>query len=136
MLEVLIDTNVILRLFDTTSEPEQTAKVKRLFEAAHDEKIELIVAPPALFETAWVLRSALKWSNSEILDILEAITNWPGIRVLDKSRVKTALALGRRNNCGFADSYFAATAKENEWKIATFDERHFMKLETDLYQMK
>jgi hypothetical protein len=41
MLEVLIDTNVILRLFDTTSAPEQTAKVKRLFEAARAEKIGL-----------------------------------------------------------------------------------------------
>jgi predicted nucleic acid-binding protein len=136
MPEVLIDTNVILRLFDTTSEPEQTAKAKRLFESARSGKIELIVAPPALFEVAWVLRSTLKWPNNEILDILEAITSWPGIRVLDKARVKTALTLGRRNNCGFADSYLAATAKECEWEFATFDERHFRKLETKLYEMK
>jgi predicted nucleic acid-binding protein len=112
MTEVLIDTNVILRLFDTTSEPKQTDKVKRLFESARVGKIGLIVAPPALFEVAWVLRSALKWQNNEILDILDAITNWPGIHVSDKARAKEALALGRLNNRGFADSYFAVTAKE------------------------
>ena len=133
MQEILIDTNVILRLFDTTSAPAQTAKVKRLFKAAHSGKLELIIAPPALFEVAWVLRSALKWSNGETLDVLEAIISWSGVRVLDKARVKAALFLGRRHNCGFADSYLAATAKENQWEVATFDEHHFKALDVVLY---
>jgi len=133
---ILIDTNVILRLFDTTSNPAQTAKTKRLFELAKAGDSILVVAPPALFEVAWVLRSTLKWVNNDILDVLEAIINWPGVKVLDKDRVKTAIASGRRCNGGFADSYLAATAEDHNLEVATFDEKHFKKFGVALYEMK
>ena len=134
--EVLIDTNVVVRLFDTSSEPEQTSKAKRLFMEAQAGSFLLVVAPPVLFEIAWVLRSSLKWPNSKVLDILEAIVNWPGVKVLDKAYVKTALSIGRRHNNSFADSYLAATAKDRDFAIATFDEKHFKKLEVALHEIK
>ena len=132
MKEILIDTNVIIRLFDTTSEPEQTAQAKRLFLEAQAGN-HLVVAPPVLFEIAWVLRSALKWPNNEVLNAIEAIASWPGVKVLDKEHVKTALSLGRRHNNGFADSYLAVTAKNHGYEVATFDEGHFKKLDVVLY---
>lgn len=135
MQKVLIDTNVIMRLFDT-SEPRQTEKSKRLFEAAQSRKVALVIAPPVLFEVAWVLRSALRRSNEDVWNVLEAIINWPGVTVIDKGHVKQAIALGKSKNGGFADSYLAVTAFENEFSVATFDERHFKKLETPLYDLK
>jgi predicted nucleic acid-binding protein len=90
MKEILIDTNVIIRLFDTSSEPGQTAKAKRLFSEAQTGIHLLVVAPPVLFEVAWVLRSSLKWANSEVMDVLEAISSWPGVRVLDKGYGKNS----------------------------------------------
>jgi len=136
MKEILIDTNVVIRLFDTTSEPEQTAKAKRLFSDAQAGNHFLVIAPPVLFEVAWVLRSSLKWANNEVLDVLEAIVNWPGIKVMDKEHVKMALSLGRRHNNGFADSYLAATAKNHGFEVATFDEEHFKKLNVVLHEIK
>ena len=135
MKEILIDTNVIIRLFDTTSEPEQTARAKRLFTEAQAKKHILVVAPPVLFEIAWVLRSSLKRSNDEVLDILEAIASWPGVKVLDNEHVKTALSLGRRHNNGFADSYLAVTAKKHGFEVATFDEGHFKKLDVAMHEL-
>ena len=134
--EVLIDTNVVVRLFDTTTEPGQTSKAKRLFMEAQAGTLILVVAPPVLFEVAWVLRSSLKWPNNEVLDVLEAIVSWPGVKVLDKDYVKTALSLGRRHNNSFADSYLAATAKNHDFSLATFDENHFHKLDVALHKIK
>ena len=136
MKEILVDTNVIMRLFDTTSEPAQTAKAKTLFLEARTGRCVLAIAPPVLFEVAWVLRSALKWSNSEVLDVLEAIINWPGVKVFDKDYVKMALSLGRKHNNGFADSYLAVAAKDHNLEVATFNENHFNKLGIELHEMK
>ena len=133
MKEVLIDTNVVVRLFDTTSEPGQSAKAKRLFMEAQAGALLLVVAPPVLFEVAWVLRSSLKRPNNEVLDVLEAIVSWPGVKVPDKEHVKTALSLGRKHNNSFADSYLAATAKSQGFEVATFNERHFEKLDVALH---
>ena len=135
MKEILIDTNVIIRLFDTTSEPKQTAKTKHLFSEAQVGNHILVIAPPVLFEVAWVLRSSLKWQNNEVLDVLEAIISCEGVKVLDKEYVKTALSLGRRYNNGFADSYLAVTAKKHSFEVATFDEGHFKKLDVVLYEI-
>ena len=121
MKEILIDANVIVRLFDTTTEPEQSVKAKRLFMEAQNRSILLVVAPPVLFEVAWVLRSSIKRPNNEVLDILEAIVSWPGVKTLDKEYVKTALSLGRKHNSSFADSYLAATAKDHGFDVATFN---------------
>ena len=135
MKEILIDTNIIIRLFDTTSEPKQTAKARRLFFEAQAGNHILIVSPPVLFEVAWALRSFLKWRNNEVLDVLEAIVSWEGVRVLDKEYVKTAISLGRRCDNGFADSYLAVIAKKNSLEVATFDEKHFKKLDVVMHEM-
>lgn len=134
MKEILIDTNIIIRLFDTTSQPKQTVKAKRLFEQANDLNHTLVIAPPVLFEVAWVLRSSLKWSNSEIFDVLEAIMSWPGVKVLDLKQAKKALSIGRKQNIGFADSYLATTAQQYNLPVATFDEGHFRKLDVALHE--
>ena len=135
MKEILVDTDVIMRLFDITSEPIQTAKAKRLFLEAQEGLCILVVAPPVLFEVAWVLRSSLKWPNNEILNVLEAIANWPGVKIYDKDYVKMALFMGRQHNNGFPDSYLAVTAKDHDLEVATFDENHFKKLDVTLHEM-
>ncbi|GHU02970.1 hypothetical protein FACS1894186_8270 [Alphaproteobacteria bacterium] len=127
MQEILLDSNIILRLFDI-SEPSQTAKSKRLFEEAAAGKTTLVIVPPILFEVAWVLRCALKRANGEVLDILDALVSWPGVKVADRERVQQALRLGKERGVGFADSYLAAEAASRGLPIATFNVRHFARL--------
>lgn len=134
MKEILVDTNVFLRLFDA-SEPKQTAKAKALFEGAAQDKRQLVVGPPILFELAWVLKSTLGRPNSEILDVLEAITAWKGLKVIDKEYVKRAIALAKKTKQGFADSYIAVTAQDRGCEVATFNDKHFAKLGADLYSL-
>ena len=132
--EILLDTNVILRLFDTL-EPTHTEKAKRVFEKAQAGQLILIVMPLILFEVAWYLRSSIKRSNSEIFDVLESIISWPGVQVSDEKRMRRAIAIGREKGCGFADSYLAASAFEKNLKMATFNERHFKKFALPLFEM-
>jgi len=134
MQPILIDTNVFMRLFDL-SDPAQTAKARNLFKKAASGGIALAVAPPVLFELAWVLRSALKRSNEEVLDILEAIITWQGLKVLDYDYVQTAISLARNNGQSFADAYICVTAQKQDFKIATFNMRHFNKSEVPLYSL-
>lgn len=133
MKEIFIDTNIFLRLFDT-SEPEQTNLAKELFEHAAQDKIRLVVGPPVLFELSWVLKSALSRSNSEILDILEAVAAWKGLKVLDGEYVKQAINLAKTTKQGFADAYIAVTAKDQGLEVATFNRKHFSKFSVDLYR--
>ena len=132
--EILVDTNVILRLFDTL-EPSHTERSKRLFEKAGSGELVLLIMPPVLFEVAWYLRGSLKRSNTEVFDVLEAIISWPGVKVSDEKRVRHAIELGRNNNRGFADSYLAAAAFAKNLKMATFNERHFKKFNVTLLEM-
>ena len=132
--EILVDTNVILRLFDSL-EPSHTERSKRLFEKARVGSLVLLIEPLVLFEVAWYMRGSLKRSNMEVLDVLEAIISWPGVKVPDEKRVRHAIELGRDNNCGFADSYLAASAFEKNLKMATFNERRFKKFNVSLLEM-
>ncbi|MCL2146750.1 MAG: PIN domain-containing protein [Synergistaceae bacterium] len=132
MQPILIDTNVFMRLFDL-SDPAQTAKAKNLFVKAASGSIALVVAPPVLFELAWVLRSALKRSNEEVLDILEAIMTWQGLKVSDNDYVQTAISLARKKGQSFADAYICVTAQKQDFKVVTFNTRHFEKFGVPLY---
>jgi predicted nucleic acid-binding protein len=134
MQPILIDTNVFRRLFDL-SDQVQTAKVRSLFEKAASGSIALVVAPPVLFELAWVLRSALKRSNEEVLDILEAITVWQGLKVLDYDYVQAAVSLARNKGQSFADAYICVTAQKRDFKVVTFHTRHFDKFGVPLYSL-
>ena len=133
MKEVFVDTNIFMRLFET-SEPKQTDKAKALFKRAAQDKIHLIVGPPVLFELAWVLKSAVNRSNSEILDVLEAIVAWKGLKILDKEYVNQAIALAKATKQGFADAYITITAQNQGLEVATFNQKHFTKLGANIYQ--
>ena len=131
-MRIFVDTNVFMRLFDL-SDQTQTEKAKSLFKKAASGDITLVVAPPVLFELSWVLKNALKHSNEKVLDILESITAWKGLRVSDYDYVQAAISLARDKGQGFADAYICVTAQKQDLKVATFNARHFEKLGAPLY---
>lgn len=134
MKEIFIDTNIFMRLFDT-SDKKQTGIAKALFERAAQDKARLVVGPPVLFELAWVLKSAMNWPDSDILSVLEAVIAWKGLRTLDKEFVERAISLAKETKQGFADAYIAVTAQSHDLEVATFNQKHFTKLGTALYQL-
>jgi len=135
MQNVLVDTNVFMRLFDL-SDQAQTARARNLFNKAAAGDITLIVGPPLLFELAWVLRSALKLPNEEVLDVLQAIIARQGVKVLDCDYAQAAITLAREKNQGFADAYLCITAQKQNLKMATFNKTHFSQLGAELYPLE
>ena len=135
MQNVLVDTNVFMRLFDL-SDQVQTTRSRNLFKKAAAGDITLVVSPPVLFELAWVLRSASKLPNEEVLDVLQAIIAWQGVKISDCDYAQSAITLAREKNQGFADAYLCITAQKQDLKMATFSKEHFSQLVAELYPLE
>ena len=135
MKRVFVDANVFLR-FVTVDDQGHHEKAGELFTSASARKIELICGPPVLFEVAWTLKSAYALSPARILDILEAIAAFPGLLLADSATVLSALVLARESGVDFADAYIAASAQSlGVDQIATFNTKHFKRLDVALYPL-
>ncbi|MEI8141097.1 MAG: PIN domain-containing protein [bacterium] len=100
----------------------------------YSQKIQRVSGPPVLFEVAWTLRSAYELSPSQIHDILDAIAAFPNLSLSDEATVLSAISLARESGVEFADAYIAASAQSmGVDQIATFNTRHFKRLDTALF---
>jgi predicted nucleic-acid-binding protein len=125
---IFVDTNVFTRFFAKDDE-KQRKIAKKLFEQAKNGELDLITGPPVLFELSWVLSYTYKIKNEVILDILEAILSFPGLRITDKLLVSEAIDLARQRKGSFADSYIVVSSRKLEvQEIVTFNLKHFKKL--------
>ena len=66
-----IDTNILLRLFQTEEHPRQTAAALRTIE----EQGPVFVSPVVLVEFVWTLRRVFKLNRLHIYERLEGIVN-------------------------------------------------------------
>jgi predicted nucleic-acid-binding protein len=82
-----VDTNVVVRLL-VEDDPEQTEIARRVFASG-----PIWVAKTVLLETAWVLRSGLRWDELSIRDYLVKLVGLPYVQVEDEPAVTHALAL-------------------------------------------
>ena len=127
-MSFFVDANIFIRFF-TADDEEQCAAAERLLRAGQEGETSLITGPPVFFETAWVLGYRYKLSRAEILDVLESMLTFPGLRVRDAGLVLAAITLARSSDSDFADAYIAASAREaGAEAVATFNKRHFIKL--------
>lgn len=134
MRRVFVDANVFLRFF-TQDDDGQHEKARALFMSAKSGKIELVSGPPVLFEVAWTLKSAYEIPPGRILDIVDAIAAFPGLSLSDETIVLTAIGMARESGVEFADAYIAASAQAlGADLVATFDTRHFKRLDTALHR--
>ena len=133
---IFVDTNIFTRLF-VKDDAGQHEQAKALFMQAQEGKVKLLTGHPVFFELAWVLSYTYKVPNSEILDRLESILSFGGLKVSDRDFIAEAISLARARNGGFADSYIAASLQRlKAQEVATFDKKHFSKLGAKLYRFK
>ncbi len=118
--DVWLDTNVILR-FLTGDPPELARRARRLMQRAADGQIAARVTHVALAETVWVLGSFYGHGPAGIAETLRAFVLADGIVVDDQETVLDALRMMADANVAFVDAYVAATAKERDMPVATFD---------------
>ena len=128
MKRVLVDANVFLRFF-TVDDAGQHERAAKLFRAAAEGSLALIVGPPVLFEVAWTLRAAYLRTPAQVLDVLEAILSLPGLSFTDAAVCAQALRLARSSGVEFPDAYIAALAEVcGADVVATFNLADFRRL--------
>ena len=135
-MTIFVDTNVFTRLF-VKDDAEQHEQAKELFLRAQEGKVELVTGHPVFFELAWVLSYTYKVANAEILDRLESILSFGGLKISDRDLIIDAIYLARTKNSSFADSYIAVSLQHlRAEEVATFNTKHFSKLGVKLYPFR
>ena len=132
MERYFVDSNIFLRYYSHDDE-KQSALAEAFFLRAKGGEIEIFCGPPVFFEVAWVLKTFYGLTDGTVLDTLESMLAIPNFTVFDVEYVVQAIALARKNSCGFADSYIMAVASDKNIGIATFNDRHFIKSGAQLY---
>ena len=128
-----MDSNIFLR-YHSRDDEKQSAEAEAFFLRAKKGEIEIFCGPPVFFEVAWVLKTFYGLPDGTILDTLESMLSIPNFTVFDVEYVVQAIKLGRKNSCGFADSYIMAVASDKKMGIATFNDRRFKKSGAPLYR--
>jgi len=132
MEQYFVDSNIFLRYYSRDDEL-QSAQAEEFFLRAKRGEIEIFCGPPVFFEVAWVLKTFYDQPNATILNTLESMLSIPNFTILDAEYVIKAIELARKKSCGFADSYIAAVAHEQNFGVATFNEKHFKQTGVSLY---
>ena len=64
------------------------------------------------------------------------MTAVPNMKVLDRDLVVGAILLAKETGQGFSDAYIAVTARNRAAKVATFNKKHFARMDAKLYPLE
>jgi uncharacterized protein len=126
---VFVDTNVFLRFFvnDVASQYE---KARVLFETAEAGKIKLETSELVIAEIVWVLESYYGFARKEVAEVLMTLLSSRNLKIAGHARISEAVRLYTAGNMDFIDAYNIAYIRSKEYsKVATFDSKHFKKVE-------
>ena len=126
---VFVDTNVFLRFFvkDVESLYE---KARALFEKAEARRIKLETSELVVAEIVWVLESFYGFARREITDVLTTLLSSRNLKIANHARTNDAVILYSSGNMDFIDAYNIACMRSKAYtKVATFDSKHFKKIE-------
>ncbi len=126
---VFVDTNVFLRFFvkDVVSQYE---KARALFERAEEGKVKLETSELVIAEIVWVLESFYGFARKEVTEVIATLLASRNLKIANHARISEAVRLYASGNMDFIDAYNIAYIKSKEYtKIATFDSKHFKKVE-------
>lgn len=127
--KVVLDTNLLVRYL-TNDEPLKAKAVDNLLNKALNGELKIIIPSIVIAELTWVLESFYKMGPDKVSELVEAIMNTPGIEVMDKTLIKSALLLYRNKHIDLIDAWIIEFAREKVVKtIYTFDSKHFRNIE-------
>lgn len=129
MRTVVTDANVFVSFFVERNEAQRTA-ARGLLTAAEDGEIAGIIPQSVVFEIAYVLQSQYGLSGQRLATVVRAVTNFPGMQVVDDCPWKRVLEIWPESMTGLADAAIVAVAIANRYNaVATFDRKLANKLE-------
>jgi predicted nucleic-acid-binding protein len=94
-----IDTNILLRLFETDEEPKQTAAARRIVE----EQTPIFINPILLVEFVWTLRRTFKLNRAGIYERLARIVESAEFAVAFPQQARSAVELFGAGPADFPD---------------------------------
>lgn len=126
---VFVDTHVFPRFFvnDVASQYE---KARVLFESAETRKIKFETSELVIAEIVWVLESYYGFARKEVVEVLSTLLSSRNLKIASQARISEAVRLYAAGNMDFIDAYKIAYIRSKEYsKVATFDSKHFKKVE-------
>lgn len=126
---IFVDTNVFLRFFVADVE-ELYKKAKELFEKAERGEIRLVTSEMVIAEIVWVLESYYGFITGEIKEVVETLLCVRGLRVFNSKIIREAINIYTDSNVDYIDAYNAVLMRKKGYKkVATFDKRHFKRMQ-------
>lgn len=120
---MLIDANVLLRIFDGPDHPQHETAVVWLRDASARGQ-PCRVLPATLSEIAFVLSSQATGyglDRAAVVDALQTILDDPLLTVIDAAACRRAVELYARYPMDLDDCYLAAAAEDRNEPVASFD---------------
>ena len=129
MDRIFVDTNIFLR-FLTSDDPGKARRAQALFERALAGKVELTTSLLVIAEIVWTLESYYKLQAADIAGMVGKILNTPHLACPEAATIRKALDSYATLNIDFIDAYHAhALEDEGVTRIATFDQKHFRRVD-------
>jgi predicted nucleic-acid-binding protein len=124
MRKVFFDTNFLLRFYldDVT---RQSAKAKKMVQAAKDGALLLVTDLIVICEMVWVMDSYYGLNKKQIAEKMTNLYQTAGLVVLNGEILPDALAVYVDKNIDFTDAVIGAIATKNHIEyLASFDKKH------------
>lgn len=128
MKKIIIDTNALIS-FVTDREPEQQAKIAKVFNDASQLKVRLLCPQNVLTEFICVMDKVYHIENTEIKKMVKDFIVLPGIEIVHEVNMKLLLSFWPEHFADYGDAIVAAVCKDTKGSsIASFDRKLRIKL--------
>lgn len=128
MKKVFFDTNFLLRFY-LNDIPRQSAKAKKMVQAAKDGALLLVTDLIVICEMVWVMDSYYKLDKKQIAEKMTNLYRTAGLVVLNGEILPDALAVYVDKNIDFTDAVIGSIATKNNIEyLASFDKKHVDRL--------
>ena len=130
MRSVVTDANVFVSFFVERNKAQQDA-VLALLNAAEEGVIAGVIPQSVIFEIVYVLQSQYGLTSRQAATVVDAVTKFPGMQIVDDCPWKRVLELWPDPLSGLTDAAIVALATTNRYNaVATFDRKLSNKLQT------
>jgi predicted nucleic acid-binding protein len=127
---VVADANVFVSFFVERNKVQQEAALA-LLSAAEEGKIAGVIPQSVIFEIVYVLQSQYGLTSRQAATVVDAVTKFPGMQIVDDCPWKRVLELWPDRLSGLTDAAIVALATANRYDaVATFDRKLSNKLQT------
>jgi predicted nucleic acid-binding protein len=127
---VVADANVFVSFFVERNKAQQEAALA-LLNAAEEGEIAGVIPQSIIFEVVYVLQSQYRLTSRQAASVVDAVTKFPGMQIVDDCPWRRVLELWPDPLSGLTDAAIVALALTNRYDaVATFDRKLANKLET------